>query len=66
MEDVLYLQRGLFKGGYKKFYAKVTESDQTFTLLKKNYKGQQHFKISLLGSNLDTQNLLKNHKVYPS
>ena len=48
MEDVLYLQRGILKGGYKKFYAKVTEADQTFTLLKKNYKGSQHFKISLV------------------
>ena len=48
MEDVLYLQRGILKGGYKKFYAKVIEADQTFTLLKKNYKGSQHFKISLV------------------
>jgi hypothetical protein len=46
MEGLLYLHKGIMKG-YKKYYAKVDESDKTFTLLRKSYKGTTFFKITL-------------------
>lgn len=46
MEGNLYLHRGIMIG-YKKFYAKVDESDKSFTLLRKSYKGSTYFSIIL-------------------